>query len=372
MKVAIVHPWLPQYRVGFFEQLVLAGNREGIEFHIFHGDVPLEWRSRNDAGQSNVSQKLPTRFMKIRGRSLNYKSLEKLRRQGPYDLIVVEQAVRNLETYQLLLTRTPIAFWGHGKTYTQRSSRGKERIKHWLTNRGIWFFAYTSKGAEEVVSQGMAPERTTVVQNATDARHLSSAISSLEKSEIRSFEAKNDLHGKTALFIGGLDASKRLTFLLAAAEIAHENDSEFRLVIAGDGVDRVLVQEKAAQCPYIKYVGPLFGRDKAVAISASQVMAMPGRVGLVAVDSFAGGKPIVTTDWKWHAPEFEYLESGVNAIVTRDAPEAYAAELLVTLRDQQKLSMLSANCLESSAKYTVEAMVENFVTGVKNALKGAA
>lgn len=372
MKVAIIHPWLPQYRVGFFEKLVLAGAQEGIDFHVFHGDVPPEWRNRNDVGRSDVSIKLPTRFINVRGRSLNYKSLAKLRQTGPFDLIIVEQAVRNLETYQLLLARAPVAFWGHGKTYTKRSSRAKERMKHWLTNRGRWFFAYTSKGAEAVISGGMDRERTTVVQNAIDVRHLSTAIEALDNTKTEAFKVENDLHGKTALFIGGLDESKRLAFLMTAAEMAFEKDSAFRLLIAGDGEDRRLVQSAADRNPFIRYVGPLFGADKATAIKSAQVMAMPGRVGLVAVDSFAGGTPIVTTDWRWHAPEFEYLEHEVNAIVTADVPKAYAEGLIATLQDPERLDMLSANCFESSARYTVEAMVSNFVMGVKSALERAA
>jgi glycosyltransferase involved in cell wall biosynthesis len=369
MRVAIIHPWFPQYRIGFFEKLVARGELEGIEFQIYHGDAPPEWKDRNDSGLSESFTRLPTRFFTFRGRTLNYKSLAPIATQKPLDLIIVEQAVRNLETYQLLIGRAPVAFWGHGKTYTVAIGAGQERVKQWLTRRGRWFFAYTSGGAEAVVAAGFPSNRTTVVQNSIDTSSLQEAIRSVNDEMLDSFNAKCDLKGKTALFIGGLDASKRLPFLMEAAALAHEHDPDFRLLIAGAGSDRVVVEQAADAVPYVTYLGALFGREKAVALRASQVLAMPGRVGLVAVDSFGAGTPIVTTNWNWHAPEFEYLNDGLNAVVTADHVDAYARALIATLQDGPFLAAMRSECLAASARYTVEAMVENFVGGVKRALE---
>ena len=369
MKVAIIHPWFPQYRVGFFENLVRRGAEDGIEFLIFHGDSPPEWKDRNDGGVSEEFTRLPTRFFNVRGRTLNRKSLKPLRAHRGFDLVIVEQAVRNLETYQLCLSRVPLAYWGHGKTYTVQVSEGQERLKQWLTRRGSWFFAYTAGGVEAVVDAGYPRAQTSVVQNSIDTSTLRREIAAVEVDTVKAFNARHDLHGKTALFIGGLDASKRLSFLLEAAETAHALDSDFRLLIVGAGIDRELVESAAARVTCVKYLGSLFGADKAVAITASQVMAMPGRVGLVAVDSFAGATPIVTTDWPWHAPEFEYLESGVNAVVTADDTDNFANALVATLQNSITLAAMQQACLEASERYTVEAMVENFIVGVRSALE---
>lgn len=368
MRVAIIHPWFPQYRIGFFEELVRRGKEEGIEIRIFHGDPPPEWKERNDTGVSDGFTRLPTRFFKIRGRTLNWKSLAQYRAQGPFALVIVEQAVRNLESYALMFRGAPLAYWGHGKTYTLEVSAGQERLKQLITGSGRWFFAYTPGGVDAVVSAGFSRSRTTVVQNSIDTGALRDEIRSVPEKNLTAFAAQYDLRGKTALFVGGLDSSKRLGFLLDAAEHAYARDAEFRLLIAGAGAERNLIEKRAADLPYATYLGPLFGAEKALAIRAAQVMAMPGRVGLIAVDSFAGGTPIVTTNWAWHAPEFEYLESGLNAVVTEDNVMGFADGLIDTLQDTKRLEALQEACFAASLTYTVEAMVENFLAGLKSAL----
>ncbi|WP_104083294.1 glycosyltransferase family 4 protein [Cryobacterium sp. Y11] len=368
MRVAIIHPWFPQYRVGFFEGLVARAAEVGIEIKIFHGDSPPEWKDRNDGASSQEFIRLPTRFFNLRGRTLNHKSLKPFRSQGRFDLVIVEQAVRNLETYELLLWGARLAYWGHGKTYTIPVSAAQERLKQWLTRKGRWFFAYTIGGLDAVSAAGYPRERGTVVQNSIDTSVLKSEIAEIGVETLQGFTRRHDLRGKTALYIGGLDSSKRLDFLIDAVELAHEIDPDFRLLLAGSGTERHKVEARARELPFVTYLGSLFGPDKALAIKASEIMAMPGRVGLVAVDSFAGGTPIVTTNWAWHAPEFEYLEAGVNSVITGNDEGTYALALIETVNDTAALAALSIACEEASTKYTVEAMVRNFVQGIQKVL----
>lgn len=369
MRIAIIHPWLPQYRLDFFEQLVRKGAEVSIDIVVFHGDPPPEWRARQDSGQSSSFHHLPTRFFEFRGRSLNYKSLTTYKSADAFDLVIVEQAVRNLETYLLRLAGTPLAYWGHGKTYTKKIGRAQERLKQRLTQGGHWFFSYTGGGVEAVVAAGYPRNRTTVVQNSINTSHLQLLISNVTLDALDQFNDEHDLQGRTAIFIGGLDSSKRIPFLLDAAAAAHKLDSRFRLLVVGAGIDSATAGNKAESVPWLSYLGPLFGQNKALALRASQVMAMPGRVGLVAVDSFASGLPIITTDWAWHAPEFEYLQSGVNAVVTRDNTSDYARALVDVTQNEMMLADLTAACVAASETYTVEAMVENFLSGISAALK---
>ena len=235
MRVAIIHPWFPQYRREFFERLVGRAALEGIRVDVFHGDPPPEWQERGDAVETDYARALPTRFIPVRGRSLVLKDLTAVRRTGPYDLIVVEQAVRNLETYRLLAGSGRLAFWGHGRTYTESVSRAQERLKQWLTRRGEWFFSYTPGGVQAVTAAGFDSARTTVVQNTLDTTALKADLAAVTDGEVADFRRAHGLTAHTALFIGGLDAPKRIPFLLAAADVAHARDPRFRLVIAGKG-----------------------------------------------------------------------------------------------------------------------------------------
>lgn len=368
MRVAIIHPWLPQYRVEFFRQLIAAGAENAVEIDVFYGDTPPEWKRRQDTGLPDGFAELPTKFWTFRGRSLSRKSLKHISDMGSYDLIIVEQAVRNLETYELLLRGRPLAFWGHGRTFTVRVSPQQDWFKQWLTRKGKWFFAYTLGGADSMARAGMPSDKITVVQNSIDTGSLREQLSSVNADELIRFRKKHDLRDKTALFVGGLDESKRIAFLLESAEIASKLDPDFRLLIGGAGDDRHLVEEACARFPFITYLGPVFAESKAIAIAAAQVVAMPGRVGLVAVDSFAGLTPIVTTEWEWHSVEFEYLISGTNAVVTVDDVGSYARGLVETLQNEPLMTSLRNSCAEARDRYTLDAMVANFMEGVLMAL----
>lgn len=370
MRVAIVHPWLPQYRVNFFKQLIVAGVGKKIEFTIYYGETPPEWKQRRDAGLPDGFTKLPTKFFTFRGRSISRKSLRHIVDLDKYDLVIVEQAVRNLETYELLIGRRPLAFWGHGRTFTLRVSPLQDRFKQWLTRRGKWFFSYTSIGAESMARAGMDSSKITIVQNSIDTGALQREIASISEDQLLQFQIDHDLRGRTAIFIGGLDASKRIPFLLESATIAARLDPDFRLLVAGAGDDRSVVEEASGRLPFVKYLGPLFAESKALAMAAAQVVAMPGRVGLVAVDSFAALTPIVTTHWEWHSVEFEYLKSGQNAVVTENTAELYARGLVETLQNDSLLGSLRTACAEARDHYTLDAMVENFLGGVMRALDG--
>ncbi|MCB5291210.1 glycosyltransferase family 4 protein [Arthrobacter sp. SO3] len=369
-RVAIVHPWFPQYRAPFFENLIKRARDFDIDIEIFHGSPPPEWGERGDSVTARYATLLPTKFFKIRGKSLALKSLEPLMCRHAYDLIIVEQAVRNLETFKMLFGpyRFKLAFWGHGRTYTEKVGRLQEAVKMSLTRRGKWFFSYTTGGAKAVESAGFAHDRITVVQNAINSEELRREVSLVSGSDLERFNSRFDLKGKTAVFVGGLDQAKRLPFLVRAADICHASLPDFRLIVLGDGSHRNIIEESAEDRAWLHYLGRSRGSEKAQALASAQLMMMPGRVGLVAVDSFAAALPIVTTDWPYHAPEFEYLVNGQNSIITDDSEESYAREVVALLSDPLRLSIMQSGSDESAGQYSLEKMVENFAIGLRDAL----
>jgi glycosyltransferase involved in cell wall biosynthesis len=366
MRVAIVHPWFPQYRKAFFDRLLEVCSDQGIQIDIFHGSPPPEWQQRGDSVNEEYATRMKTRFFSVRGKNLVYKSPSTVWKRGPYDVLILEQAVRNLETYAFILRPqgARIAFWGHGKTYTKTTGKIQEYFKQFLTRRGKWFFSYTPGGGIAVAAAGFPSNKITIVQNSVDSSGIMNAISGIAADSKSAFKQKYDLRGKTGLFIGGLDASKRLDFLIEAADRAYASDPEFRLVVVGSGSHQNQVVQAAVTRPWVAYLGSLFGEEKALAMDAAEVLLMPGRVGLVAVDSFASGTPILTTAWPFHAPEFEYLQADHNAVVTENSVEAYSRAIVDTLNDAEALSRLRQSALESAHTYTISNMVANFMTGL--------
>jgi hypothetical protein len=102
------------------------------------------------------------------------------------------------------------------------------------------------------------------------------------------------------------------------------------------------------------------------------VLLMPGRVGLVAVDSFALQTPIITTRWPYHSAEVEYLEDGVNARFSGNSTPEFADTIEQVLRARDDLRILKAACASATARYSLESMVSNFAGGVVAALNAPA
>jgi glycosyltransferase involved in cell wall biosynthesis len=369
-RVAIVHPWLPQYRLQFFETLVKRAPEFGAEITVFHGAPPPDVRGRLDAVESSRFIETPSRLRREIG-GLVWKDGRAIRAGGPWDAVILEQAVRNLESYPWFAQRsTPVAFWGHGRTYTKRVPVLQERLKEALTLRTKWFFAYTDGGRRHLEHVGYDPSRITVVNNTIDVRKLESALDQLDPQAVVDVRSQLKAAGPVLTFIGGLDNSKRIDFLLTAVEHLSKILPLATVVIAGAGPLRESVSAHASGLPNLRLLPPKFGDEKAALLAASDYLLMPGRVGLVVMDSFATGTPIVTTDWPFHAPEFEYLTPGMDSIVTRDDPFEYAMAVRNALQAPAQSQLAMRNAARSAAsEFSIEDMSRRFLAGLRDFLR---
>jgi len=337
--------------------------------YLYFGSPEESWASRGDTVETGLGIKLPTREIKILGRSLLIKDITELKR-SKYDLVIVEQAIRNLETYSLLWSKAPLAFWGHGKTYTQSTLWLLEKLKFNLTKRGKWFFSYTEGGKNHLVRRGFNPKMVSVLNNTFDTDQLSDDLRGTTDSLIKNFQTFHKLDPKkTALYIGAFDVSKRLDLLLHAGDLVFAKEPTFRLLLVGAGPEKSRLAELVKARSWATMFEPKFGMDKAVVLKSSSVLCVPGRMGLVAIDSFVASLPIVTTPDPYHPPEFEYLKSDFNSIVSSHlSVESYSEAILEALNPENN-SRLKEGCLESSKLYTLKNMVDEFVKGVELAIQ---
>lgn len=364
-RVVIVQEYVPAYRVPFFRELRRSAAGFNLDVVVAAGYPNVSQAARDDAVSIESLRTISQREWRAFGRRLTLRDIEPVTQDA--DFVVLEQARRNVDVYWTLARRRrprPTALWGHGRDYTHTSGTIDRVAYNWLTRRADWFFAYTEGGKESVTALGYPQDRITVVENSIDTTALTSAIDEIAAGEITGYARAHGLRGKTALFIGGLDSSKRLPLLLDAAHRVAETDPGFRLLIAGAGAHSSLIVDSVERAPWLEYIGPVSGHDKALALASAQVIAMPGRVGLVAVDSFAAGTPIVTTNWPWHAPEFEYLRDGVNSVVSPDSVEDYASELRAILNDPPRLARLSEAAARERYQYTVDNMARRYLDGI--------
>jgi glycosyltransferase involved in cell wall biosynthesis len=369
-RVRILAPWMPLYREQFFRRLIQLGSEDDICYEIYSGKPAFDATGRSDASSADdFFTPIRTREVKFKSRSILFHKLDQGWKKP--DLIIAEHAIRNFVVYKWALWHRParLALWGHGKTYTKPKTNFEEWLKTILVNRADWFFGYTQNGVESVINKGLKPQKATVVRNSTDTKYLKHLMNSVKSETVAEFKTENNIGvGPVGVFIGALDPSKRIDFLISSSVEVHHQLPDFELLIFGDGPELAKVLAAREKYSFIKYCGRADLETQALVSKFAKIILMPGRVGLIAVDSFTLGLPIITTSWPWHAPEIEYLVPNENSIICKDTIKDYASAVIGLLRDGDRLAALRRKCTEDSKLYSIEIMAQNFHQGVKSAL----
>lgn len=368
--VLIVDEHVPEYRRRFFEMLEEALRPQSIRVSVAVGRPRPAAAPEDGVPALEMVHSVPARSVSIAGRKLTFRRVSELAADS--DLVIVDPGLRHLENYLLLFRqrRGPrVALWGHGTRLVKPATRLERLVERRMTTSAHWFFAYTQRGADRVAATGFPRSRITVVQNTFDVGALAALraeVSTEEQALIRAELALPEQN--VCLYVGALRASKRIGFLIDACSIVAQRIPDFTLVVAGDGPERHLVESSLAIHPWLRYVGRTIGREKARLGAVSDVLLMPGAVGLVAVDSFALQAPIITTRWPYHGPEVDYLEDGVNARISGDSLAEFADTVEQVLGARDELERMKSACTSAAVHYSLENMVTNFADGVVAAL----
>lgn len=373
-RVAIVQEAVFHYRERFYELLRERLAEDDIELVLIHSNTPPEedvWRSTVDLPWSH---RVDARTLSVAGRRLVWQRAHRL--LSGCDLVIVEQGSRHLLNYLLLaeqlLGRRRVALWGHGRNFNDQDlSRVGEALKARWSTRVHWWFVYNELSASVVAALGVPTERITVVQNAVDTVALRSLVDRLEDVDRELTRTELGLTGtSTGLYLGGLAPEKRLDYLFEAADVIHEQLPGFELIVAGAGTEAANVTALASERPWVHVVGPARDATKAALFGVADVALMPAWAGLVVLDSFAAGVPMAVSGALPHPPEASYIEDGHNGLVIDDGgdPTQYADAVVALLEDEARHQALRVGSRRSADRYTIEAMVERFATGVVEAL----
>ena len=369
-SVVIVQSYVPSYRRPLFEQLRARLGASGVVLTLVTSKPSRQQRERRDEVRLDFQSVVRGVSVTVRGRTVRWKAVWRKTRGA--DLVVCELASGVLENYSLSVWhKGRLATWGHGYATTTRPHWLDTALERWLMRHSKVFFAYTERGRHQARENGLSDSRIVVLLNTIDTTGLRAAINKIARGQAREVPAAWDIgpDDMVCAFVGALDRSKRLDFLLDAGEAIWSEMPSFRLLIGGDGPDRDTVLRAASERPFVRYLGRVGDLEKAEIANVARVMLNPGRVGLVAVDSFVMGSPIVTTEWPLHAPEFDYLIPDENALITGDSVEEYARAVRDLLKDPDRLSGLVAGCKAAADELTMESLVGRFGDGILRALE---
>jgi L-malate glycosyltransferase len=371
--VLVVQRILPHYRTGFFRLLRENLRSESVELRLVAGQerpgtvpasVPLneDWVTR-----------IENRYLEVGPAELCWQPV--VRMSADFDLVILEQANRLLANHlvqaQRRLRGRPVAFWGHGANFQQRERFSvNEMIKRRLLRKVDWWFAYTGLSADMLSARGFPGERITVVENTIDSGEFQRAMDAITAADIAAARESMRLgQGPVGLFCGGMYQEKKLGFLVKACVEIRQAVPDFQMLWIGHGPEQSLVEAACQAHDWMRYVGSITGPERAVYFALSEVVLMPGAVGLVIVDSFNAARPIFTTNHNLHGPEIAYLEHGRNGFMSRLDVDDYASDVVAFLCAPAMQAEIRTGCRQSARTYSLENMAQRFSDGILDCLR---
>ncbi len=363
------------YRKHFFDAVRDELALQGIEYRVLYGEP---WGDEQPIGgvvELPWATKVPTRHISIKGKTVLWHGAQ--RAATGCDVIMLEQQVKAVANYAFLVRRLfggpKIILTGHGRNHqTDDHTTIVERSKEWLTRRADWFFAYTDNSADIVAEMGFPRDRITVFTNALDNNARRAQIEATSQADLDDLRAELGLgSGPIGAYIGRIYPDKRPGFLIDAAIELRKLQPDFELLIIGDGNDREAIDAAAAEHEWIHDVGARFDGDLVRHALLADVILNPGAIGLVAIDSLALGRPIVTVAETGHGPEMAYLKPGFDCVVLDHdvTPAGYATEVSGLFDDRNRLEQLQRQAKSRAQEFSMEDMVRTYAAGFVTALE---
>lgn len=369
-KVIIIQQSLRQYRMDFFIGLRESLYLEGIELVLVYGKMKKSNNLSGDEIDLEWGKLIRNNYIKIMGVELVWQPCLNLIKDA--DLIIVEDASRLLINYFIMLkcrfSKCKFAFWGHGRNLQDTPSSLKNKIRYLFLRKADRWFAYTSGVKHFLVSKNVPENKITVVQNSFNTSGLISAYKKVDNQELKKLKKDLKIKGeRIAIFCGTMYPNKRIDFIIETCLRVKKNIPDFHIIFIGNGIEKDKIIRAATSNEWIHYVGPKFNEDKIKYFKLAKIQLMPSAVGLGILDSFAMETPIITTQSSFHGPEIEYLENGINGIITKDNIIDYSNSIINGF-ETNRFFNLKQGCKRSAKIYTIERMINNFKTGIESCL----
>lgn len=365
INLGILQPYVPKYRLPFFAGLNDRLAALGISMKVLASRPLGDQNMRGDAVSSDWVEHVERRALRLGSKEATYTL-----RSGHFaglDALILPLEGTSLDIPRALRYRAvhgglAIGLWGHVRSYVNAANIVDSTIERWQMTHSDHVFAYTPSGRDYAVSQGIQPSKVTSVMNSVDTSTISEELARSARSEVGVAEGffETGPREKTFAFIGGLDESKRIDFLIQALDRLWIDDPEIRVLVAGKGSQEYLLR-RAVDRGQASLLGYADDHLKAKIALSSRAILMPGRIGLVAVESLAMGLPVLTTAYPYHAPEFDYLKRDESVFISPDTLDDFVSlcHRIVTTPLGPRSQWLVPS---------VDSMIDNFTSGVSQML----
>lgn len=364
MKVQIVQPLVPHYRVSLFSKLAdqaelelfLTASREvpgadGLEAHLVPGAVcDYDHKCLGVLG----------------GRVIWQRGLHLVDGMGQGDALVVCGNPRFLSNWSLVWAArrrgVRCVWWGHAF-----GVRGN-KLKNWIRLRMLRGFdailLYTDAEIAVYEKLGFSSSMLFATNNGVDLEAIDAARVEWTSDRLEGFQRRHDLEGKNLLlFCGRRLRTLDFPSVFRALSLTKESMPALELAIIGpeEGADDLkrLAAELGVE-KRVRWVGELFDqRDLAPWFMSARAFLFPGSVGLSLLHAFAYGLPAILPQVT-HRPEIEAFEDGVTGLYYTQKDERGLSVCIKSLLSEEcdRVAMGSACMDRVSREYNLKAMSE--------------
>ncbi|WP_447603190.1 glycosyltransferase family 4 protein [Nitrospira sp. Nam80] len=369
--VSIIQREIPHYRVRLFEELYAQGQSQGLDIKVYTAAPPPNSQTSPDFPYCVLPVR---RFGNSKSSSYWIYGLKKAILGS--DIVVAPQELQCLTVPYLWARRKRICknwiWWGHGYNHQASvnpslSTTIKEVIKQFMTRRADGLITYTAKGAEYWRQRGFPKDRVIPYFNTIDVEGLRNAAKEISEDQLSHVRQKIGTEGKQVLlFSGRLYAEKKVDFLIRAFAILKKAHPAVVLLIIGDGEERGKLEGLVAQLDVrdVHFLGEVIDpKETAVYFLLSDLMVVPGLVGLVIVHGFAYGLPMITTEHSVHSFEVEYL-SNKNGVITSKSETRYADAIREILSSEPRLRTMRKAAKRDADRLSLALSAQRFVNGM--------
>jgi len=300
-------------------------------------------------------------------------------------VVVTEFALCILSNWILLFLkpflRYKLILWSHGynrKTGWHPEGSFADKLRVWWMNRADAVILYGQEGKKMLAPYIMDSKKIFVAQNTLDTVTLLKIRDKLCK--IGKERVKKQLGFReryNLIYIGRLLKEKEPDRLIDVYKVISKRIDSIELHIVGNGPMREKLKVKTQRLKdedknlKVKFWGAITDNGMTgKMLYASNLMVIPGYLGLVTVHSFCFDCPVVSqkqgVNGPFHAPEIEYVIDGKTGFLTPYGNNEFMAEVIIKyLLDEAKVTQM-----KEEIRKTVEKVcsLDNMIKGFSEAI----
>lgn len=377
IRVQIVQPLLPAYRVPLFRKLA-----EHDEFHVKVLAARSEPRTENLQSVETESEyaDLEHPFKGFFGNRLLWQCrlrLDPKMSQG--DVLVLSGNLRFLSNIRLMLKakrrKVGVIWWAHG--FSAHRTWLKDVIGKLIVRLSDVRLLYTDAEVEEYRRMGFAPDKLFATNNAIDQQAITDAMKVWPADRLNDFKRREQVSDKNLLlFCGRRTKSISLETVLAALARLKRADKKYCFVIIGSHDSNGRLDRKATELGLndcVRWLGPVFDQhDLAPWFLSACCLVYPGPIGLSLLHAFSYALPVVVPRSAGHGPEIAALHEGENGLMYRDGDAADLANKISAMSNHAYRQKLGHEALRTvMTTYNMDMMVSRYVSAIKAASRAS-